>query len=192
MKTLVCFGDSNTWGYVPGSEGERFPPGVRWSGRLAQALRDDWEVIAEGLNGRTAAVDSPVEEGRNGLPYFLPCLRSHKPVDLVAISLGTNDVNFLSDELVARSVARLVKVALHSETGPGGGAPAVLVVCPPAIGDRRLGAAFAAWLEPLECELLDLEGVARYSEHDLEHFDAEAHAAVATALEERVRTLVPS
>jgi lysophospholipase L1-like esterase len=192
MKTLVCFGDSNTWGYVPASGGERFARDVRWPGRLAAALGADWEVVAEGLNGRTATVDSPVEEGRNGLPYLLPCLRSHKPVDLVAISLGTNDVNFLSDELVARSVARLAKIALHSETGPGGGAPAVLVVCPPPIGERRLGPAFAEWLAPLDCALLDLEGVAAYSELDIEHFDAGAHAAVAAAVEDRVRQLFPA
>jgi lysophospholipase L1-like esterase len=189
LKTLVCFGDSNTWGYVPGSDGERLPREVRWPVRLQRALGDGWEVIAEGLNGRTAAVESPVEEGRNGLPYFLPCLRSHKPLDLVAIALGTNDVNFLSDELVARSVVRLVKIALASETGPGGGAPTVLVVCPPPIADRRLGPAFAEWLAPLDCTLLDLEGVAAYTAHDVEHFDADGHAAVAAAVEEHVRRL---
>jgi lysophospholipase L1-like esterase len=191
LKTLVCFGDSNTWGYVAGSDGERFAPDVRWPGRLADALGPDWEVISEGLNGRTAAVESPVEEGRNGLPYFLPCLRSHKPIDLVAIALGTNDVSFLNDELVARSVARLVKVARQSETGPDGGAPAVLVVCPPAIGERRLGPAFAEWLGPLDCELLDLEGIAAYTADDIAHFDADGHAAVAAALEGAVRSLFP-
>src|SRR3954449_11430267 len=158
MRTVVCFGDSNTGGYVPGSEGERFPREVRWPVRLQRALGAGWEVIAEGLNGRTAAVESPIEDGRNGLPYLLPGLRSHRPVDVVVIALGTNDVNFLSDELVARSVARLVKLALASETGPAGGPPAVVAACPPAIGDRRLGRAFAGWLEPLDCTLLDLEG----------------------------------
>jgi len=191
VRTLVCFGDSNTWGYVPGSDGERFPREVRWPVRLQRALGDCWDVIAEGLNGRTAAVESPVEDGRNGLPYFLPCLRSHKPVDAVVIALGTNDVNFLNDELVARSVARLVKLALSSETGSDGAAPVVLVVCPPPIGDRRLGPAFADWLAPLDCALLDLEGIAAYTTHDVEHFDAEGHAAVAVAVEERVRRLCP-
>src|SRR5258705_7738093 len=91
MKTVLCFGDSNTWGYVPGSDGERFPPDSRWPRRLARALGDEWEVIAEGLNGRTATVDSPVADGRNGLTYLLPCLQSHMPLDVVVIYLGTND-----------------------------------------------------------------------------------------------------
>ena len=91
MKTILCFGDSNTWGYVPGSDAERFAPELRWPRRLAAALGDEWDVIAEGLSGRTATVDSPIAEGRNGLTYLLPCLHSHMPVDVVVIYLGTND-----------------------------------------------------------------------------------------------------
>jgi lysophospholipase L1-like esterase len=190
LRTIVCFGDSNTWGYVPGTDAERFPREVRWPGRLQAALGSGYDVIAEGLNGRTAAVESPVEDGRNGLPYFLPCLRSHQPVDLVVIFLGTNDVNFLNDEYVARSVGRLVKLARTSETGPQRSAPQVLVVCPPPIGDRALGDAFAEVCEYLGCPLLDLGTVTRYSDADLEHLDAAGHAAVAAAVEERVRALL--
>jgi lysophospholipase L1-like esterase len=190
MKTIVCFGDSNTWGYVPGSNDERFPRDVRWPGRLAASLGADYEVIAEGLNGRTAAVDSPVEDGRNGAPYFLPCLRSHKPVDLVVVYLGTNDVNFLGDELVARSVGRLVKLARASDTGPGGSPPQVLVVCPPPFLGRALGTWYATVCEELDCPLVDLDGVASYTDDDPEHLDEEGHAAVAAAVEERVRDLL--
>ena len=63
MKTLVCFGDSNTWGYVPGSDGERFPREQRWPVDLQRLLGDDWDVIAEGLGGRTATIDRPDSEG---------------------------------------------------------------------------------------------------------------------------------
>ncbi len=189
MKTLVCFGDSNTWGYVPASDGERLPREARWPVRLQHALGDGWEVIAEGLNGRTAAVESPVEDGRNGLPYFLPCLRSHKPVDLVVIYLGTNDVDFLREDLVARSVGRLVKLARSSETGPGLGPPQVLVVCPPPFDVFALAPFFELVCSDLGCELLDLDGVAPYSEVDAQHLDEAGHAAVAAAVEARVRTL---
>jgi lysophospholipase L1-like esterase len=190
MQTVVCFGDSNTWGYVPGSDAERYPREVRWPGRLQLALGDGWDVIAEGLNGRTAAVDSPVEDGRNGVDYLLPCLRSHRPVDMVVIYLGTNDVNFLRADLVARSVTRLVKLARASETGPGRAGPSVLVVCPPPFDGHALGPFFAAECIALGCELLDLDGVAAYTAHDTEHLDADGHAAVAAAVEERVRRLL--
>jgi lysophospholipase L1-like esterase len=189
MRTVVCFGDSNTWGYVPGSDAERYPRDVRWPGRLAEAVAGDWEVVAEGLNGRTAAVESPVEDGRNGVTYLLPCLRSHKPLDAVVVYLGTNDVNFLRDDLVARSVGRLVKLTRTSETGVGGEAPAVLVVCPPPFEGHRLGPFYAEVCGDLGCDLLDLDGVASYSAHDPEHLDETGHAAVAAAVESWLRGL---
>lgn len=206
MRTVLCFGDSNTWGYVPGTEDERFPPEIRWPLRLQRALGEEWDVIAEGLNGRTATVDSPVAEGRNGLTYLLPCLHSHMPVDLVVLYLGTNDAGdrySLPAETVAGAVARLVRVVRASEAGPGRAAPQVLVVCPPPFGrldpegsfanagpkSRQLGRWFAEMCEQLECELVDLDGVASYSDLDGIHLDAEGQAAVAAAVEERVRRM---
>jgi lysophospholipase L1-like esterase len=204
MKTVLCFGDSNTWGYVPGSNAERFPPEVRWAARLATALGGDWNVIAEGLNGRTATMDSPVADGRNGLTYLMPCLHSHMPLDIVVIYLGTNDAGdrySLPAETVAGAVGRLVRVVRTSEAGRGGAAPDVLVVCPPPFGlldpegsfanaglkSRQLGRWFAEVCRELDCELLDLNGIAAYSDLDGVHLDADGHAAVALAVEERLR-----
>ena len=190
MRTLVCFGDSNTWGYVPGSDGERFPREVRWPVRLGATLGADWEVIAEGLNGRTATFERPDSEGRNGLPYLLPCLLSHAPVDVVVIFLGTNDVNFVADDRVARCVDRLVQIVRRSAAGPGGGAPEVLAICPPPFDGHVLGPSFTT---ELDCEVLDLDGIASYGavNDDVEHLDEAAHAAVADAVVTRVRRLVP-
>ncbi len=207
MKTVLCFGDSNTWGYVPGSEGERWPREVRWPVRLQAALGEEWDVIAEGLNGRTATVDSPVAEGRNGLTYLMPCLHSHMPIDLVVIYLGTNDTGdrySLPAEIVAGAVGRLVRVVRASEAGPNFSAPEVLVVCPPPFGrldpegsfanagekSRQLGRWFAELCKQLDCELVDLDGVASYSDLDGIHLDADGQAAVAAAVEEHVRRLL--
>ena len=191
MKTIVLFGDSNTWGYVPGSMGERFPRDVRWPARLASALGDTAEVIAEGLGGRMATIEHPASEGRNGLPYLLPCLHSHAPVDLLVIYLGTNDVALLSDPLmVAWSVGRLVRVARASEAGPDRSAPQVLVLCPPPFGGHELGPSFREVCTALACELLELEGVAAYSPLDDEHLDEAGHLAGAAAVEERVRRML--
>ena len=188
--TIVCFGDSNTWGYVPGSDGERFGRDVRWPALLATALDGEAEVIAEGLNGRTATIESPVEEGRNGLPYLVPCLRSHAPVDLLVIYLGTNDASWLEPMLVARSVGRLVKVSRTADAGPARGSPAILVVCPPPFLGFELAPSFRDVCAQLGCELLDLDGVATYSDLDGIHLDEAGHRAVAAAVEERVRPLL--
>jgi len=190
LKTIVCFGDSNTWGFVPGSDWGRYPRGVRWPARLATALADEVEVIAEGLNGRTATIESPVAEGRNGLPYLVPCLRSHAPVDLLVVYLGTNDAYWLEPIMVAGSIGRLVKVARAAEAGPNRGAPDVLVVCPPPFGGHVLAPAFRDVCDLLGCELLDLDGVATYSELDDTHLEEAGHIAVAAAVEERVRRML--
>lgn len=203
---MLCYGDSNTWGYVPGSTRERFPRDARWTTRLARGLGDDWDVVVEGLNGRTATLDSPTSEGRNGLAYLRPCLESHMPVDVVVLFLGTNDVfdrYSLPAADVAYAVALLVRAIQTSETGPGGGSPKVLVVCPPPFGSddpddgftgaaektARLGRLFAEVCAERGCELLDLDGVASYSPLDGHHLDTAGHAAVAVAVEQRVRGL---
>ena len=194
-RTVLCFGDSNTWGFIPGSNGQRFSREVRWPARLQSALGDGWEVISEGLGGRTATMDSPVAEGRNGLPYLVPCLHSHAPIDMLVIFLGTNDVGdrfALSEQDVARSVGRLVKVARAAEAGSAGGVPELLVVCPPPFDGHRLGVAFAEVCAELGCELLDLDGIATYPTvaDDVEHLDEIGHAAVAAAVEERIRRML--
>ena len=178
MKTVVCFGDSNTWGYIPGSGGERHPRAVRWPNQLQRLLGDDWEVIAEGLNGRTATYERADSEGRNGLPYLLPCLLSHAPVDAVVIFLGTNDVNFMDDDRVARCVGRLVEIVRRSDAEP-------YVVVPPPFDGHALAASFA---DQLDCPLIDLDGVTSYPvvHGDVEHLDADGHAAVAQAVADRL------
>ncbi len=190
LKTVVCFGDSNTWGFVPGSNGERFPRSVRWPARLATALGDAAEVIAEGLGGRTATTESPIAEGRSGLPYLVPCLHSHAPVDLLVIYLGTNDAFSLEPITVARAIGRLVKVARSSEAGPNGGSPEVLVLCPPRFAGHELAPSFRQVCAELDCHLLDLEGVASYSRLDDTHLDEVGHIAVAAAVERRVRQML--
>ncbi len=91
MKTILCYGNSNTWGAVLGT-GERYAPFIRWTGVLAQELGAMYRVIEEGPNGRTTLWDDPIEGYKNGKEYLIPCLESHRPIDLVVMMLGTNDL----------------------------------------------------------------------------------------------------
>jgi lysophospholipase L1-like esterase len=190
LKTIVCFGDSNTWGHIPGSDGQRYPREVRWPARLATALADKAEVISEGLSGRNATIESPVAEGRNGLPYLVPCLRSHAPVDILVIFLGANDAYWLEPLLVASSIGRLIKAARAAEAGPDRGAPEILVVCPPPFGGHQLAPSYREVCESLGCELVDLDGIAPYSPIDGTHLDEAGHIAVAAAAEARIRQML--
>ena len=90
MKEILCFGDSNTHGYMPGL-GTRYPADVRWSGLLGSLLGEGYHVIEEGMDGRTTAFEDEIQPYRSSLPYIDPCLKSHAPLDLIIIMLGTND-----------------------------------------------------------------------------------------------------
>ncbi len=136
MRTVLCYGDSNTWGYEPAT-GKRFPEDVRWPGVLARQLGEGFRVIEEALNGRTTVRDDPVEEHKNGKTYLRPCLESHAPLDLVIIALGVNDLKarfFASASDVADGAGVLVSIARRSGVGPDGGSPAVMLVAPPPCG----------------------------------------------------------
>ena len=207
-KTILCYGDSNTWGFVPGSEGERFPWEVRWPGALQRELGDGYRVIEEGLSGRTTVLDNPLEPYRNGREYLLPCLQSHQPLDLVVIFLGTNDLcdrYSLPPLDIARGAAALAQIALRSETGPGFGAPAVLLCSPPRLGDTgaladilsgatakaaELPRCFRIAASELDVPLLDLSEVTAYDDADGVHLNADGHRAVALAVAQAARELL--
>lgn len=91
---ILCYGDSNTWGYISGTDHQRHSKSERWTGVLQEMLGEKYEVIEEGLNSRTLiSIDKRCgKEGRSGAEYLLPCLDSHDPIDLVIIMLGTNEL----------------------------------------------------------------------------------------------------
>lgn len=91
---ILCYGDANTWGYIPATDHKRFSEDERWTGILQRMLGEKYEIIEEGLNSRTlVSIDKRNgREGRSGAEYLLPCLDSHDPLDLVIIMLGTNEL----------------------------------------------------------------------------------------------------
>jgi lysophospholipase L1-like esterase len=207
MRSVLCYGDSNTWGFDPASR-RRFEPGVRWTGVLAAALGPGVRVIEEGLNGRTTIVDDPIEPDRNGLTYLRPCLMSHAPLDAVVIMLGTNDLKARfgrrsSD--IADSVGLLASIAANPACGRDGQAPRVLIVCPPAVTTLTDFDAMFEGSEATSRELprfyaraaawgghafLDANTVIRCSDLDGIHFDDEAHGALGRATAANIHAML--
>ena len=133
MKTILCYGDSLTYGFDPETS-LRHPEGVRWTSRLAGLLGSDYKVIEEGCNGRTTVHDDPVEDGRNGLKYLKPCLNSHKPVDIVILMLGSNDLKYffhVSAAQIADDVGVLVETIREYTEVKQGFIPEIILVSPP-------------------------------------------------------------
>jgi lysophospholipase L1-like esterase len=208
-QTILCFGDSNTYGYVV-ETGGRFPRDVRWPGVLQGVLGGEYVVIEEGLPGRTSNWDDPFGAGLNGRPYLGPCLASHAPVDLVVVMLGTNDLKRyfrVKAPEIALGVGALVDVALYSGCGPAGQSPAVLIVTPPPLGKAtkrsllwgfgkarkeslRLAEHYATVAELRECPVFDAATVASVDPADGVHLDADSHKRLGTALADEVRRIL--
>lgn len=144
MKTILCYGDSNTYGFNP-SNGLRYPKEVRWTGRLQQLLGEKCVVIEEGCNGRTTVFEDPAEGWKRGIDYLRPCLNTHKPVDVVVLMLGTNDLKEIfgaSAKDVAQGVEALIRVILSFTSEKQGYVPDILLISPPRIGEKVCESAF--------------------------------------------------
>lgn len=96
MKRILCYGDSNTWGYISGSDHLRYGNTERWTKLLQNKLGDSFEIIEEGLNSRTLFSEDkrPGKEGKNGFVYLKPCIETHDKIDLIILMLGTNKLKF--------------------------------------------------------------------------------------------------
>ncbi len=150
MKSILCYGDSNTWGFVPGSLDlatgymERYPRHIRWTGQLQERLGHDYLVIEEGLCGRNTNIGNSSElggESSNGKTYLPPCLLSHAPLDWVVLMLGSNDfkmsLNRLAED-VAFGLEELIRIIQSSTAGfDMKKSPQILLIAPPFLNTQQ-------------------------------------------------------
>ncbi len=112
MKQILCFGDSNTFGLIPGT-GNRYDWNIRWTGILDKNLREKgYRIIEEGLCGRTTVFDDSFREGRKGADILPTLLESHNPIDIVILMLGTNDCKTIYNataETIGKGIQRLLQ-----------------------------------------------------------------------------------
>ena len=208
MKTILCYGDSNTYGYNP-ENGLRYAQDIRWSGRLKTLLGSDYCVVEEGCNGRTATDDVVSESWKSGLYYIKPCLNSHKPIDQVILMLGTNDLKrdfHIGAEQAAERVGELVDVIYSFCKEKQGFSPVVILVSPPEIGENIVNGPFSVSFdreaafesqkfsfyykkiaEEKGCVFFDAATCCRVSEEDSLHLTVDSHKALADELAKIVR-----
>lgn len=187
LRRIVCYGDSNTYGYDAADFfGGRFAAGLRWPELLAAAL--GCETVNCGMNGRSVA--RRAEEAA----LDVRLLARHAPCELVIVMLGTNDLLFEPDAPAAARRMEDFLLALRAalpESLP-------LLTAPPLIhgyGDEayeasvrlpgcyealagRLGIAFAdssRWQIPMGAD-----GV---------HFSERGHRIFAAKMAARIRAL---
>lgn len=140
---VLCYGDSNTWGYISGSDHKRYGNTERWPKVLASLLGDRFEVIEEGLNSRTLTSDDPRpgREGRNGYQYLIPCLDSHDPLDVVVIMLGSNELkpiyNRSLDEIGELFEEYFVETILNRKSQFNESTPRLIIIAPPLVNENN-------------------------------------------------------
>ena len=206
MIRILCFGDSNTWGFLIGTDCERMPADVRWPGVLQAELGNEFLVIEEAQNGRTTMWDDPCEPiDKNGLRHLPVVLESQAPVDLVILMLGTNDLkNHLNQNAhsIAHSCGVLIDRILESTSGPNKTAPKVLLIAPVPVSEGHCpfghmfddGAEKSAGFKEAYSEVAADRGIpflnagdyARCPAPDTIHIDAEGCASLGLAVAGKV------
>jgi lysophospholipase L1-like esterase len=212
MKTILCFGDSNTWGARPLTSLDNIPrygPDIRWGGVLRTTLGEGYWVVEEGLNGRTTVWPDPVEgEYKSGKSYLPACLESHAPLDLVAILLGTNDLKHrfgLSAWDIAASAGVLVQMVQSSPFGPNGTVPRVLLICPPPVSrltlfadmfagaaekSQQLARCYSSIAAEYHCDFLDAGQYIVSSDIDVIHLNADQQQKLGQVVAEKARSIL--
>lgn len=206
MYNILCFGDSNTFGTNPA--GGRHPRDRRWPGILQKMLGDEYYVIEEGMGGRTTVRDDPYEPNRSGKMALPIALQSHKPLDLVIVSLGTNDckAHFHAEARVTAKGAELLCQMIRSyDYGPGMPVPEILLVSPIHIGEdmehcpyvsfdedsvrksKEMAKYYREAAERQGCLFLDASLAAGPSRLDQLHMDEEGHRALAEKIYEIIK-----
>lgn len=211
MKTIVCYGDSNTWGLDRHNPNRRLALDERWSGRMARILGPDYLVVEQGQPSRTAVLDDPIDvwgadSCKSGRATLTACLKSQAPIDLLILMLGTNDLKNrfkLQPDEIALGVAALIQITRSLGVGPAGGDPKVLAIVPPVLPAKMnsggfykahdhslcLADSFTRILGPLGCEVIDsMDALGGKTPNDL-HLETPEHAALAQVVSRRVRDM---
>lgn len=213
-KRVLCFGDSNTWGYVAGT-GERYGEDTRWTRVCQAALGDDYEILEDGLNGRTSVYDRPWSPYRKGIDSLGYSLLAQMPLDLIVIFLGTNDLSMVPMIRCVQGVSEIVRTAKYANeifhVGMAGAIfpkeAKILLIAPmpyhpvidtmpdaPAYGKYRDSLRFAEKFRGIAdefgTEYLDAAQYAESSEVDGVHLTAESHKRLGFAVAEKIREIL--
>lgn len=200
---ILCFGDSNTYGYRPDGSG-RFDENTRWTSLLQKKLGNDHRIIEEGLCGRTTVFSDELREGRRGLDMIGITMETHNPIDLLVLMLGTNDCKTrynASAGTIAKGLIQVIEKAKKYSSQPF----ELLIISPIHLGkgvgdegyDPEFDLASERVADQLACEyqkvahryqaaFLDASQFSEPSEIDREHLDESGHAALAEAIYESI------
>lgn len=207
---ILCIGDSNTWGYDPV---DGFRHKNRWT-RVLASLMPEHEIIEEGLNGRTILSIDPYMPERCLIQNLKLILMSHKPVDMVILMVGSNELKNIfpcTAKYIAQGIEECVKIVLDKDMWDRFNVPKLLVVSPILIRDEMVtnGGAFAMEFdetsvreskllagefknvcEKYQIEFMDAAKYAKASLVDNLHMDEENHMKLGHAIYKMINSII--
>lgn len=205
MKKIICYGDSNTFGFNP-VNGSRYDSNTRWTGILSKILGDEFKITEEGCNNRTCFfhnLDGVLQSGQKHLPQ---CLEKHKSFDIFILALGTNDLQkiFDIDECIVETGLKN-SINLIRKYNPN----ARIILIPPVIlneevlkgtfsyqfDEKSLGNSnliqkkYSICAEKENCEIVDFNEYVTPSKLDGLHFDEMSHKIMAEQIANQINNL---
>lgn len=217
MKRILCYGDSNTWGYDPVNLDPvtclpcRYDENIRWPCLMQKLLGDQYYIWEAGLGGRTTVFDDPLMPTRNGVRDFEMVLQSCDPVDCVIFALGTNDTKDMfnaSALVITRAMERLLQVCKSALMQSRSPKAKIIVACPfKPVADGNgvywygfsplstekgedLRTNYAELAAQNDCAFIDLNVIAVPSPSDGVHIDPIGHQKVAAAMTKLVQNVI--
>lgn len=201
MKKILCFGDSNTFGFNP-ENGKRFDEQTRWAGKLKIALKNKFEVIEKGANNRCGFTENKESTELSGLIAIKKYLEL-KP-DIIILAVGINDLQKIydNDEKAIYFGLKALVEEIKKENNPN-----IILLVPSAIKENILNSFFNTLFDEksiekskklpkiyqkiakeFELDLIDLNNIAETSSTDGLHYDVEGHKKIADKLIEFIKT----
>ena len=198
MKKIICYGDSNTFGYNP-KDGSRFDENIRWTSLLQKNLGAEYVVINEGMCDRTGFVNNPKGELFSAPKHFPEFTKKSGNIDLLILWIGTNDLQFqynISLSTIERGLENLIKLAKTK-------AKKILIISPVILNEnilkgafnyqfdktsivksRKVGIVYKKIAEIYNCKLFDINTIVNPSDIDGLHYNSNSHRIIANNLSE--------
>lgn len=195
MRKVLCFGDSNTYGFIP-ENGGRYDENTRWTGVLQKLCKNNFQITEAGANNRNGFTQSAGGDFLTGFKV-LPALLSEN-FDAVILAIGINDLQKFynnSEDDIQNGIENLIKIVQAKLPEAK-----ILLAAPSKITPNILNSYFAALFdeksieksflvapiyqktaEKFGCEFVNLENIAEVSNVDGLHYPPQEHSKIANA-----------
>ena len=206
MKKILCFGDSNTYGFIPQS-GLRYDINTRWTGILQTLCNNEFEITEAGCNNRTAFIDNPAGINQTGYKILPEYLKTNF-FDIVILAIGINDLQrFFNPTLneFEQGMEKLIQITKNLSPNSK-----IILICPSKLNltginngifsyqfdkisvekSGKLSPIYKSLAEKYKCHFIDLNNIVEVSPLDGLHFSPKSHKTIAENLYKNLKQTI--